>query len=293
LAHILFIGNGPNRLAGAASWRDVLVGLAEYVQKRDVILRHIDEKPFTLVFEEVFLRAARSRRLEELQLKKEAARLVDGMRSGEFHSKLMGLGTRHVLTTNYDYNLEKGTGLHHSDASIRAEQRYSLFRRRQIGEQSVWHIHGEVSVPTSLALGHDHYSGSLHHIRDYLVTRGKRANPSDSPFMRGVLNFDQRGGAYSWMDIFLRDDVHIFGFSMDYTEIELWWLLSFKERLGLRGHEVGRTLFYSCEPHKVTERERAKLAILESYGVEVVRLRASTHAEAFSRFINSFHRHSS
>lgn len=289
MADSLLIGNGVNRLSGAGSWRDVLAGLAEFVQKRDVIMRDIDVKPFTLVFEEVFMRAARARHLEELQLKKEAARLVGEMPSAEPHSRIMGLGTRHVLTTNYDYNLEKGTGLKHTDANFRKEQKYSLFRRCQTGAQFVWHIHGEINAPASLALGHDHYSGSLHHIRDYLVTRSTRANRKKSPFIRGFVNFDGASDTYSWLDVFLRDNVHIFGFSMDYTEIELWWLLSFKERFRLQRHQVGRTLFYAKEGN---QRERPKLAILESFGVEVVRLKAMTHIEAFDRFLELFKRHS-
>lgn len=264
------------------------MGLAKFVQKPNVIGQNIDEKPFTLVFEEVFLRAARVRHIDELTLKKEAARLVSSMHPGNPHSRIMNLGSRHVLTTNYDYNLERGADVEHTDASSTQERKYSLYRRRRVHAQSVWHIHGEESAPLSLALGHDHYSGSLHHIRDYLVTRSKRARVKSSPFLRGDLEFEAEGGPYSWLDVFLRDDIHIYGFSMDYTEIDLWWLLSFKERLRLQGHQVGRTFFYARVDDKIVKREQARLAILESLGVEVVQFNTSTYVDAFDRFVGSF-----
>jgi|SRR3990172_7126 len=292
MQHIPFIGNAINRMSGAASWTDVLRGLAEFVGKGDIIMRYIDEKPFTLVFEEVFLRAARARDINELDLKKQAASLVAAIPSAEPHSRLMNLGTPHILTTNYDYNLENGSKARHRDASLRKEQRYSLFRRHMVASQSVWHIHGEVLAPASLALGHDHYSGSLHHVRDYLVTRSKRALIKESPFIRGETHFDTSGFPYSWLDLFLRDHIHIFGFSMDYTEMELWWLLAFKERLRLKGRPVGQTIFYVGDAERPTKREQGRWAILESYRVEVVHLRADTHLDAFDRFIRAFKKRS-
>ncbi len=231
----LFIRNGVNRLTDNTSWEQVLDSLAKFAPEpeHDLIMRNIRDKPFTLVFEEIFLRSAKARHTTEFELKKEAARLINNIPNSEYHAGIIKTGAKHILTTNYDYNLERGSGVERKDACTHPEQKYSLFRRYQVGSQWVWHIHGEASVPDSLALGHNHYAGSLHHIRDYLVTRSTRVHQvqrRESPYLGGDPNFDSGVHAYSWLDVFLRDDIHIYGFSLDYTEIELWWLLSFKER---------------------------------------------------------------
>ena len=287
----LFIGNGVNRLTNATSWKQVLDSLAkfavEHEQKDEPIIRDIDRKPFTLVFEEIFLRSARAHHKTELELKKEAARLISDIPKNGYHSRIMELKAKHTLTTNYDYNLENGSGVERRDTSTRQEQKYSLFRRCQVGSQWVWHIHGEASVPASLALGHDHYAGSLHHIRDYLVTR---VRGQVSPFLDDVPNFDIGTTEYSWLDIFLRDDIHIYGFSLDYTEIELWWLLSFKERERFKpeARHFGQTYFYYFDNGRPDPVALVKKAILESFGVRVVQLKGDDHADAFDDFIDRF-----
>ena len=288
MPNTIFVGNGVNRLGHAASWKDVLRRLAGYVGKTDLILRGIENKPFTLVFEEIYLRSARARGTKEIDLKREAAGLIDAIPNNECHRRLLNIGTRHIITTNYDYNLESSAHSQHRAASLRRETKYSLFRRRSVGSQFLWHIHGESRSPNSLALGHDHYSGSLHHIRDYLVTRSARSKVKASPFMSGIRDFDSSYGEYSWLDVFLRDDIHIIGFSMDYTEIELWWLLSFKARQSLKGLKVGETIYYYREPRRPDPRLSAKLAILQSFGVVPRRLSGDSYEEGYSAFADSF-----
>jgi len=217
----ILVGNGVNRLASSTSWQDVLRGLAGFVGKTDPIMQDIEVKPFTLVFEEVYFRAARARGIQELQLKQEATRLVSQIPSGSYHAELIQAAGPHIITTNYDYNLERAITDKHLDTSSQPEQIYSLFRRRSAGHHNIWHIHGEVSVPRSLALGHNHYSGSLHHLRQYLVTKSKRSRQKASPFLSGRSDFDKGNQPFSWLDVFLRDDVHIYGFSLDYTEIDI------------------------------------------------------------------------
>ena len=169
----LFIGNGINRLTDDTSWEQVLDSLAKFAPEpeHNLIMRDIKDKPFTLVFEEIFLRSAKARHTTELELKKEAVRLINTIPNSEYHARIMKTGAKHILTTNYDYNLEKGSGVERRKASSSGKPKYSLFRRYRVGNQCVWHIHGEASNPDSLALGHNHYAGLLHHIREYLVTR--------------------------------------------------------------------------------------------------------------------------
>ena len=153
-------------------------------------------------------------------------------------------------------------------ANIWKESKYSLYRRRIQNGVNIWHIHGEVSKDNTLMLGHEHYSGALQKMRSYL-TRKKNF----SPFVRGDINFDKNGAKYSWTDVFLRDDIYIVGFSLDYTEIDIWWLLSYKERQNLNSNnKVGETYFYHFYENSIDARSEAKLSLLESFGVSVKRI---------------------
>ena len=284
----LLIGNGINLLTHSVSWKNVIKRLAKFANKQDLIMEHIEEKPFTLVFEEIYLRSAKINEITELQLKEEVARIINEIPHSDYHEQLVQSNVRHILTTNYDYNLEDAAGNDYVDTSPSKETKYSLFRRRSLLQKNIWHIHGEYSVPNSIALGHDHISGSLHHIRDYLVTRSKRSQQKASPFLAGDLDFGLHSEDYSWLDIFLRDDIYIYGFSMDYTEIELWWLLSFKERLRMKGKPVGKTVFfYFPGEESNTKKEIGKRAILDSYGVHIIGLDGNNHIKAFYDFLES------
>jgi hypothetical protein len=80
--------------------------------------------------------------------------------------------------------------------------------------------------------------------------------------------------------------VHVLGFGFDYTEIELWWLLSLKRRDALRGRAVGRTIYYPAVPAD-SDYTKAREGILESYGVEVdARFRSSAYATGYAGFLD-------
>ena len=107
-------------------------------------------------------------------------------------------------------------------------------------------------------------------MRDYLTTGRAGSKRPRSPFRSGNLNFDtDNESVYSWVDIFLRDDVHIVGYSLDYSEIDLWWLIIHKERLRIDGEPTGDTFFYRLAP-RLGSGNRAKAALLRSFGVKVV-----------------------
>jgi hypothetical protein len=290
MGNSILLGNGVNLLIeGTPSWRSVIMDLARYVDKKNIISQHLDKKPFTLVFEEIFLRSSRTQNITELQLKKRAAELINQIPHNKFHTAFMDIGVRHILTTNYDYNLEESIQVMGVETSLSLERKYSLFRRRTAGSVNVWHIHGESKAPNSLMLGHEQYSGSLQKMRTYLTTGRSRSKRDWSPFRAGVMNFDkEEKGVYSWVDVFLRDDIHIIGLSLHYTEIDLWWLLIYKERLRLKGENIGKTFFYVLDP-KPNPDNTAKNELLRSFGVIVVeKFRKNSYLEGYSTFLDDF-----
>lgn len=266
----LLIGNGINRVSNEeASWEHVLRALRnqEATRKEIEFLKH---KPFALVYEEVLLSGTyEGEPSDELAMKRRIARLVDGLATNEFHSRVMKSGVKHVLTTNYDYGFEKASGQRFERKNLMRETKYSVFRRRAVGNVYVWHIHGESEVPNSITLGYDQYSGYLQKLRGHATA--KPASDSASPFKRREREFDTaEGTVYSWLDVFLRDDIHIVGLGLDFTEIALWWALTYKARLKARGWQVGKTMFHDWHVDPPDDQCRAKQSLLRALAVEVL-----------------------
>lgn len=194
------------------------------------------------------------------------------------HNKLMDLarecGIKHIFTTNYDHNLEcsvtgKKTTKKATVTLKNKETKYSMFRCNALDKNThVWHPHGDMANPASILLGYEHYAGTLQKMRNYL-TQGinvTQSNKDDQTRHQGkvspwiVSSQDKTTGFsdkfeenefYSWIDIFLRDTVHIIGFSMDFAEIDIWWLLIWraknKERMAKIGKNFGQVIFHSIE----------------------------------------------
>lgn len=279
MAISLLMGNGINRLTNNdASWESVLQELASGPMS-GAELAHMKHKPFALVYEEILLTHMSSEKAEnEALMKATIAERVGALASNGVHRRVMESRVKHILTTNYDYAFERAVRGTHAPSYLRRENKYSVFRRRAVGDKSLWHIHGEVDVPNSITLGYDQYAGYLQNLRAW-ATAERHSKRKGSPFKVNVLDFDTTGGVvYSWLDVFFRDDIHIVGLGLDYTEIDLWWALTYKARLKARGYQVGKTVFHdwSADPlatnacdSPVRELTLAKRSLLEALSVEV------------------------
>jgi hypothetical protein len=297
---VLLLGNGVNRLSQEYSWSDLLDDLIREAGKQKVI-RYKVEKPFTLLYEEIYLRSLKHTKKKELRLKQKIADLViSKFAPSDIHAKLLNLNVEHILTTNYDYNLEQSVAQNHGKAAhFLPERKYNLFRRRTVNGKSIWHLHGEAEVPRSITLGHEHYVGYLQQMGNYLKPKRKgEAEDIGSPLQRAVYKREAipdytQANIYSWVDLFIMNDVYILGLSLDYTEIDLWWLLIYKERLKHeKKFDSGKTIYYCFYPHKIDNRKEAKLSLLESLGIKVKRedvgLNYEHAADAYADFIKNF-----
>lgn len=298
MAHpILLVGNGPNRVSrDAHSWQAVLQRLADETGQPSV-MHGSESRPFTLLFEELALRRARRGGSEE-ELKELVAGWMRELRPNGVHTALMSLPISEVLTTNYDYTLE--TAVDHASRCVdfHSESRYSLFRCRRAGMSRIWHMHGEVDKPATIMLGHDHYVGYLHKARGYLTSLSARPVNGKydyrSPVIHGSYDFEQSPSGFSWLDLFIRDDVHIVGFGCQYSEIAIWWLIGYKERLRLsqsrvpKGIAVGRTRYYYFSEDAEREPLKGQLQVLHDMGVELASVRRGAgYEEGWERLVNS------
>lgn len=264
----LLVGNGVNQLGGrrSKSWDDVLKDLAK-LAGRPSIMRHKKHKPFALLYEAILAtQGGENLAAAEKIVKARVADSVKEIPQNDYHRELEQLGCRHILTTNYDYNL----GRNARRANFKPESKYSVFRRRHLLGSDYWMIHGEVNRPNSIMLGYEHYAGAVQKLRNYLYSGKNGPLPYSSPYMRGDFEFEESEVPYSWVDVFLRNDVHILGLGMDYTEIEMWWLLAFKARLRRnKDVPVGTTDYYLFSSDATGDEVTAKAELMKSLGVDV------------------------
>lgn len=208
---------------------------------------------------------------------------------------LPNIGT--VITTNYDFCLEESVGAPVVfDTRVR-EARYNLFRRSSALDKDVWHIHGRHDQPGTITLGFDHYAGYLQKLRNYATSgiSSKDHGGLRSPLAHGRSYFELRDDPYSWLDVFLRHDVHVVGFGFDYSELDTWWALVLKHQVRHRARmrpmkgQVGTTHFYYPRfGAKVDSALHSKVSLLKSFGVEVIAVDVSdaSYSDFYRRVID-------
>ncbi|MFD2640803.1 SIR2 family protein [Pseudomonas japonica] len=271
--HSLLLGNGVNRAALQKDWTQILRELATQFGA-DELIDHLGNKPLSMFVEELCARSPGPFQKTETAVKVAFAKLLEQINPTEAHRRVCA-PFKVILTTNYDFTIEEAfTGPLHTPDFLSPESRYSLFRRYRAGEREVWHIHGDSARPNSMVLGYDQYAGSLQKIRNY-VTEGveikKLGYRVSSPVRNGNLEFTSNRTVYSWVDHFLRDHLHIVGLGMDFTEIDLWWLLLHKRR---RLSQTGRVFYYQAG--LTPSSETAVTSLMRSLNVEVVHVVADS-----------------
>jgi hypothetical protein len=259
----LLIGNGINNLSlPSLSWQDLLGDLIVSINKENVI--NLEKKPFLHVYEEIYTRALKYTESNENILKNKIVDSTKRIARNNYHDVILDLRFENILTTNYDYNLSPDVS-----GSKTKETKYSLYRYQEYKDKKIWHIHGELNNPESIMIGYEHYMGSIHNIQTH---QNKKKDEKKKE---------------SWVDIFLRDDVYILGLGLDFGEIDLWWLLSYRNRLILEDKIPANKIVYikskkietfnneiiECEKrveNNIKEKEeKAKIEMLQVFGVEI------------------------
>lgn len=290
---VLLVGNGINNIASEYKWGDLVDDLVEFVNANDRIKK--GNKPFPLLYEEIVAHAVKERGKKESQIKKYIADRIAAFQPNDVHRRIVSMKLAGLLTTNYDYTLELAAGIDDQRALVNSgviqEKHFSLFRFVKAKKARVWHIHGERNVPGSIALGYEHYSGYLQRMRNYVVSGtgesyAKQFEPLEKSVRKGTISFD------SWIDFFFVHDVYIVGLNLDFVEMHLWWLLTYRAR---RKYVAGLpiqnriTYFY---PNSMGSKIRDKLELLQANDVVPVSipLKAKNWVAYYSRVLEQIGR---
>lgn len=266
---VLLVGNDINNLSAGYSWHELLNDLIGFVGAKDKI-RPLGEQ-FPLFYEEIWAFAGSRGRVTEAKVKEYIASKVIKMPQNDFHSKITSLPVANILTTNYEFTLEEGFSDEEASVSnvgIIQEQRYSLFRKTENEGKSVWHIHGDAQRPSSMALGYEHYAGYLQHMRNYVADGVSYKKVSFEALTKRLKQSGQFEHS-SWIDFFFTHDVHIVGLGLDFVEIHLWWLLTYRARASIkRKIQTSNKIIYYC-PKQREDKDETKLRLLRANNVEV------------------------
>lgn len=296
----ILLGNGILRIQKSGSfsltWQEVLEELSK---KYSTPLNDLSQKPLPLAFEKIRLQLVRDNQNPSILLK-DVARLTQMAGSGTYLIDIYSGLTKHTLTTNYGFFVEFGMGFRlpiHDLFNKKIEEKYySLFRNETDQKnKTLWRIHGEAKKPHSLLLGYGQYAKYMGQVKDYLYKGIKFAGFKElvrSPLMgrHPDFSFEKNAEIYSWIDIFLKDELHIIGLGLDFSEIILWWLLSEKMNLNAKyPKKVGSINYYSIElPNTIKPiAQQCVRAMLRDLGANVIEIQAQSYEEGYKKIANS------
>ncbi len=268
----IFYGNGLNYLSeNAIGWNDLL----------DKLMR---EKKFEMNFLPNIMAYERIRlnwngASEKLpHLKSEISELLKNQPTNNFYEEILDIDCYNYLTTNYDYAVNK-VEPNFSIKNNSTEELYSIRRNTtlDLGEipiAKIWNIHGEIGHPKSIMLGLNHYCGSIGKIDGYLKGtydfryKGQKAKIKQ---IEEKLEFNEFDG-HSWIELFFNSNIHIAGFGLDFSEIDLWWILNKRARLKENSLIRNKIIYYTKPIEEVTmeiEVEKRRREMLEIFDVEI------------------------
>lgn len=254
------LGNGINRMPriddDRYEWGNLLLDLNQEFALNSIL--NIREKPFPMVYDEIVSYSLRNGNQRERNIKTFIQDKIEIIQTNSRYDNLININGSEILTTNYDYLIEKSLNSNWQRNPInRLEYNYSIYRFQQSSNSNIWHIHGEQADSRSLMLGFKHYM-------DYSSKVKARAEL----FINGLRTNIEHNNP-SWVDLFFTHNIKIIGLGMLFTEYSLWWLLAFRnyKKMTDRNVEVNNTITLVM-PSFSLEINRDLIDILKAYSVE-------------------------
>ena len=295
--NILLLGNGINLVEGLTSdWNSLLAEIAEKYG-------HTPEKSLSMtlgyeMLENLILKS--DSRETESSIHRVIAEKIenDNIRkkvdwSNSIHATLMSLPVTEIMTTNYDYSLEHSIKRDFKKQYRTKETIYSLQRFQETCGKKVFHIHGECGYPRSICLGFEQYAGSLQRIRSELTrpTRVKDKNDGRTFQLADVLAGISDIPENSWIYHFFVNDITILGLKLDSSEIDLWWLLSYRSKLKTTGKLPiqNRIRFLETSSNNTPEKKELstqKEKLFKAFDIEYILCHGDRYEQRYEEALN-------
>lgn len=290
MENTVLFGNGINRLNSKhVSWDDVLNNIKGP--------RKFDHKllPNTMVYERVILEIPTLNNdilEDEFEVKQKIADLLQSIGENPLYSDIYDLNIQNYLTTNYDYSfIDSIKGRPDINIPIQdhgSEDVYSIRRLKTITnihekKKHFWQIHGEIRKPATIMLGLDHYCGSIGKIDNYIKGTYTYVVDKEDIKEKSIVEKFQ-GNSFSgssWIELFFTSNVHIFGFTLDYVEIDLWWIINKRARMkksNLKGLIKNQITVYT------SDNDEKRIGLLKSMDVKVEIIKVSATKTKYLEF---------
>jgi len=165
---VLFVGNGINNTISRYEWKSLLKNIAHEMNMDGQI--NFENKPFPLIYEEIYLNSIKKKRNKNnirKRLKNFIISEIENWSPCPIHEKIIEKNSKNIITTNYDYTLEKVLNRNivtPKNSGKVDENKYSIFRKNIINNTTFWHIHGEQKDWRTINLGYEQYCGYLQRI---------------------------------------------------------------------------------------------------------------------------------
>jgi len=253
ITNTLVLGNGFSRsvFKEMPSWECLFKGFESAI------------KNYTILYEVSLLKGKKS---TDYEVKRELIREIEESHSLEkidenvldlekFGEYLAQNNVYNIITTNYDKGLElilcdicgyeeiESKGLVKEEIySIRTYKEY--INRKSNHQLKLWKIHGDIDRIKSITFGFDQYCGSLAKLSEYIKGNYKSAKgPACKVPMKQKCKTQQFDNL-SWAELFFYTNVYIVGLGLDFSEIDIWWLLNKHIRIKKEVPEVQNNIYY-------------------------------------------------
>lgn len=285
MTNSVLFGNGLNRLSKEnQSWDELLNEIKGSHQFINADL------PNTMIYERILFekpsRIEKNILEEESSVKNKIAEAYQKVVTHSIYKDLYSLNAHNYLSTNYDYafrdSISNEFNYKYLDRST--EDIYSIRRKIEIIENgnsstNIWHIHGEIKNPKTIMLGLDHYCGEIGKIDNFIKGKYEFIVDGRTVKLRSIKEklSQNKPDGISWVELFFTSNLYIIGFSFDFSEIDLWWILTKRARL-IRDSEVGNkiknNIYFYC-----SSIEESKKGLFKALGVEIVEIPRKTNYE--------------
>lgn len=280
----LFLGNGINRVQNAQSWPDLLRNICT---NNNLRIQVKDSKPYPLTFEEILFSLPNNFDDNLRHLKEEISQGLINYGPFPLHNRVVNTKWTDILTTNYDYALERVINPNYSGVINpgNSEPKFSLYRFNLATERKIWHIHGELNngfngqvrfPELSIMIGFEHYS-------DYLRKIHQLVKPDDAGFA-SFLESEKD----TWVKRFFTHNIDIVGFGFEYSENHIWYLLNYRARLINQGMRFNNTITYHYPEFETTLLED-RLNLMRAFNVELNPINVNRNAiNKYQQFWDDF-----
>lgn len=217
-----------------------------------------------------------------VELRRKMQSIIEQVESkpGDLHLAFRDIDFDHVITTNYDSVFE--SMYDYEDLIINpGSSKNILGAIRKAKSLDFYHAHGIAKWKGTLCLSHEHYISLITKIRKTFFT-------SDSDENKEVLSdivVGRKEPTNTWPELLFTNDVAIVGLGLDYSEIDLWWLLAqraavFAPCRHLSEYE-NRIMYYYFDLDADSRQFESKVGALKSLGVEPVHISSNNYPDGY------------